>query len=117
MSSIQHHIISGSDINVLFNSGSAPVAGIHLMNDGGVQIFMTEPPLNASDDDMSEWSDACNVTDYLLYALENQRWIAQWHFHQKGLWEDAVEKSKIREKDRMRSILTLLPGGKSGSGD
>ena len=48
---------------------------------------------------MSEWSDACNVTDYLLYALENQRWIAQWHFHQKGLWEDAVEKSKIQGLD------------------
>lgn len=81
------------------------------MKEGSVQIFMTEPP-EASEEDLTEWNDACNVTDFLLYALENPEWIAQWHREQHGLWEDAIERSKIEERANIRSQLTLIQGGK-----
>lgn len=82
------------------------------MKEGSVQIFMTDPP-DSSEEALSEWNDACGVTEYLLYALENPKWIAQWHIEQRGLWQDALEKSKSKERDRVRSQLTLIKGGKS----
>ena len=117
MSAISHHFVSGSDFSGLFSSESMPIAGLHLMSDGGVQIFMTEPPLSSSAEDLAEWNDACNVTDYLLHALENPKWIEQWHYLQKSRWEDTLEKSKSLERERMKSLLTLIPGGKTDSGE
>ena len=112
MSEISHHFVSGSDFSGLFSSGSQPVAGLHLMNDGGVQVFMSTPPLSCSDEEITDWNDACNVTDFLLYALDNPVWISQWYLDQRELLDATIEQSKALERERLKASFTLIQGGK-----
>ena len=116
MSEISHHFVSGSDFSGLFSTGSMPVAGLHLMNDGGVQIFMTEPPVSESDTEaMEDWNEACNVTDYLMYALENRKWLSEYYYKQQEMWDATIEQSKTLERERLKASFTLIQGGKPDS--
>ena len=112
MSAVTHHFLSGSDMSELFTSGSLPIAGLHLMKDGGVQIFMTEPPL-ASPEALEDWNEACNVTDYLLYALENKKWVYQYFKEQQFVWEEAIESVKAREREELKASFQLIQGGRA----
>jgi hypothetical protein len=112
MSAVSHHFLSGSDFVDMFKGEDKPMAGMLLMPSGGVQVFMSEPPPLSDDDSLGAWGEAADVTEYLLYALENPVWINQWQRMQHSLWQEAMEESRIREKESLRAHLRIIPGGK-----
>ena len=114
MSVVTHHFVSGSDF-AFISPDAPPIAGMLLMKDGGAQVFLSDPPDPDDVESLELWGEACDVTEYLLYAMERSDWIIEYHNAQRDIWLQAMAEKDRKNREALRSTLRVIQGGKSDS--
>lgn len=114
---ITNIITSGSnDLNESLNLGGidgAPVGGILMMPGGDVKLMLGSPDELVEDMDMEEWTQISTCLGYLMYALGRKDWMVDYMMYEKEI-EDMIEDGfKEMEKNRMKSKLRVIDGGKA----
>ena len=65
------------------------------------------------DMDMEEWTQISTCLGYLMYALGRKDWMVDYMMYEKEI-EDMIEDGyKAMEKNRMKSKLRVIHGGKA----
>ena len=75
-------------------------------------MAMSEPPdLTADPEKVQDWTDACGLLSFVMYALDREDWMAEFIDYEEALKDaimDAIDKVETNE---MRSKFTVIEGG------
>lgn len=118
-----------TDVNNIITSGSSdldktlrwagietpPVGGILMMPGGSVKLMLGSPDEAVEDMDMEEWAQASTCLGFLMYALNRKDWMVDYMMYEKELEGLIEEGFKEMEKNRMRSKLRVIVGGKTAA--
>ena len=106
-------ITSGSNGLHLGGVDEVPVGGILFMPGGDVKLMLGSPDEMVEDMDPEEWAQASTCLGYLMYALNRNDWMLDYMRYEKELESMIEEGFKEMEKNRMRSKLRVIVGGKT----
>ena len=103
---------TGSIFSSLSKEDSLPLAGLFLCASGSIRTMIGTPP-SSSQIETEEHESALSVLSYLLYALDNSKWIKQYHDEEIRLIRELESENKALESRQRRSHLHVLQGGMS----
>jgi len=92
-----------------------PIGGILMMPGGDVKLLLGDPKDMPSDMNVEEWVQINTCLSYLMYALEKKDWMLEYMTYEKQLEDMITEGFKDMERNRVRSRLRVIEGGKSDS--
>ena len=108
--------ITGSDGDVGLKEGLGDLSEHHagiVFKGGFARIGMSPPPpITAPPEDVQDWSDACGLLGFVMYALDREDWMKEFIEYEELLRDsivDAVEKAHYKD---VRSKFTVIDGGK-----
>jgi hypothetical protein len=82
------------------------------MPGGGVHLFLSPIP---ETEDALEWTEAADVTSYLLYALDRTDWIDEWQLQELEILEKWEQEQAEEERTRLKAKFRLIQGGAESS--
>jgi hypothetical protein len=108
--------VTGSDGDATLAEGLGDLSDSHsgvVFKGGMARVAMSPPPSEAEgDESFLDWSDACGLLSFVMYALDREDWMAEFIEYENIIREtlvDAVEEARCND---MRSKLTVIEGGK-----
>ena len=81
-----------------------------LMPGGGVHLFLSPTPEDG-DTAWEEWTEAADVTSYLLYALDRSDWISEFQLREMEILQKWAEKEAEKERSRLKAKFRVIQGG------
>lgn len=90
-----------------------PVGGILMMPGGDIKLLLPSPDDTAGEIDIEEWTQVSTCLSFLMYALNRKDWMVDFMRYEselEGLIEESFEEM---ERNRMRSKLRVIDGGKA----
>jgi len=90
-----------------------PVGGILMMPGGDVKLLLGSPDDMVEDMDIEEWTQVSTCLGYLMYALNRKDWMIDYMRYERELEDMIQEGFKEMERNRVRSRLRVIDGGKS----
>ena len=108
--------VTGSDGNATLAEGLGDLTDVHsgiVFKGGMARIAMSPPPeLTAPIDEVQDWSDACGLLGFVMYALDREDWMSEFIEYENMVRDSimtAVDKAHLQE---VRSKFTVIEGGK-----
>lgn len=90
-----------------------PVGGILMMPGGGVKLLLGSPDDLAKDMNIEEWTQVSSCLSFLMYALNRKDWMIEYMRYETELEGQIEESFQEMERNRMRSKLRVIDGGKT----
>ncbi len=108
--------VTGSDGDATLAEGLGDLSDGHsgiVFKGGMARVAMAPPPSDDADDAVfMDWSDACGLLSFVMYALDREDWMAEFVEYENIIREtlvDAVEEAHFND---VRSKFTVIEGGK-----
>lgn len=112
---------TGSDGDGTLKHGLGDLTGAHagiVFTGGMARIAMSAPPeVTDPIDKVQDWTDACGLLQFLMYALDREDWMAEYIDYEEAMKEailDAVDKAHYKD---LRSKFTVIEGGQAATKD
>lgn len=109
--------VTGSDGEIGLQKGLGDLSECHsgiVFTGGMARVAMSEPPdLSADPEVVQDWTDACSLLSFVMYALDREDWMAEFIDYEVAMKDaimDAIDKAESKD---MRKKLTVIDGGLS----
>ena len=106
---------TGSDGEVGLKEGLGNLSEAHsglVFKGGMVRVAMAPPPdLTAPTEEVQDWSDACGLLGFVMYALDREDWMAEFIDYEEAMKDAIMDAIDNHEAKEMRNKLTLIKGG------
>ena len=109
--------VTGSDGEIGLQKGLGDLTECHsgiVFTGGMARVAMSEPPdLSADPEVVQDWTDACGLLSFVMYALDREDWMAEFIDYEEAMKDaimDAIDKAESKD---MRKKLTVIDGGLS----
>lgn len=109
--------VTGSDGEIGLQKGLGDLSECHsgiVFTGGMARVAMSEPPdLSADPEVVQDWTDACGLLSFVMYALDREDWMAEFIDYEEAMKDaimDAIDKAESKD---MRKKLTVIDGGLS----
>ena len=106
---------TGSDGEVGLKEGLGNLSEAHsglVFKGGMVRVAMAPPPdLTAPTEEVQDWSDACGLLGFVMYALDREDWMEAYVAYEEEVRDaimDAVHEAHHKD---MRKKFTVIDGG------
>lgn len=110
------NFLTGSEGEVGLKEGLGNLSEAHsglVFKGGMVRIAMAPPPdLTAPTEEVQDWSDACGLLGFVMYALDREDWMAEYVAYEEEVRDaimDAVHEAHHKD---LRKKFTVIDGGK-----
>ena len=90
-----------------------PVGGILMMPGGDVKLLLGSPDDLVEDMNIEEWTQVSSCLSFLMYALNRKDWMLDYMRYESELEGLISEGFQEMERNRMRSKLRVIDGGKT----
>ena len=90
-----------------------PVGGILMMPGGDVKLLLGSPDDLVEDMNIEEWTQVSSCLSFLMYALNRKDWMLDYMRYESELEGLIEEGFQEMERNRMRSKLRVIDGGKT----
>ena len=107
--------VTGSDGEIGIQKGLGDLSECHsgiVFTGGMARVAMSEPPdLTADPEKVQDWTDACGLLSFVMYALDREDWMSEYIAFEVAM-NDAIMEAidKAHYKD-MRSKFRVIEGG------
>ena len=107
--------ITGSNGEIGLAKGLGDLSECHsgiVFTGGMARVAMSEPPdLTADPAKVQDWTDACGLLSFVMYALDREDWMAEVIDYEEAMKDAIMDAIDNHEAKEMRSKLTLIKGG------
>ena len=107
--------VTGSDGEVGLAKGLGDLSECHsgiVFTGGMARVAMSEPPeLTADPEKVQDWTDACGLLSFVMYALDREDWMAEFIDYEEAMKDAIMDAIDKVESNEMRSKLTVIEGG------
>ncbi len=109
--------VTGSDGGPGLSKGLGDLSECHsgiVFTGGMARIAMAEPPeITADPEEVQDWTDACGLLSFVMYALDREDWMAEFIDYEETM-KDAIMDALVKAESKdMRKKLTVIDGGLS----
>ena len=113
--------VTGSDGEIGITKGLGDLSECHsgiVFTGGMARVAMSEPPdLTADPEKVQDWTDACGLLSFVMYALDREDWMAEFIAYEEAMKDAIMGAIDKAESNEMRSKLTLIKGGLASDED
>ena len=113
--------VTGSNGEYGIKEGLGDLSECHsgiVFKGGMARVAISEPPeLTDPPDRVQDWTDACGLLSFVMYALDREDWMAEFIEYENTMKDAIVDAVLKAESQEMRSKLTVIDGGLSSNGD